>query len=141
MSVTVTFKSEKALGRNYTLLDSFENVKKASKGLEEMFNALDKLEEKHTKEDETTPLYEYGRVINEYTIKNVATLIGLSSKDAKRLEKMSRSDVSDFYSELIDKFCQMTVPSVKAMNDYMQALMQANSDTSDTEEKDSTDPK
>ena len=44
MSKVVTLNAKDALGKDYPVIDSFENVKKTSKGLIAMLNAMDEVE-------------------------------------------------------------------------------------------------
>lgn len=108
----VTLNAKDVLGQDFTLVDSFENVKKASKGLLKMFGAMNELEDKAKAENRDLLLPEYGMVINEYVVKNVADLLHLSATDTKSLEKMSRSDVTKFYEKVAEEFCQMKVPTM-----------------------------
>ncbi|WP_297820016.1 hypothetical protein [uncultured Lactobacillus sp.] len=144
MAIKVTFNAQKVLGQDFTIIDTMSNVQKAAKGYEKLLDAIDELEQKNAKKSEITPLYEYGNLINEYTVKNVASLLGLNKAQTKKLENMSRSEIAEFYAEVVEKFCQMTVPSVKAMNDYRQALIQANLNPANdetSEDEGTKDPK
>lgn len=115
MSKVVTLNAKDVLGKDYTVIDSFENVKKTSRGLIAMLNAMDEVETKAKEEKREPLLPEYALVIDEYIIKNVAKLLNLGAEDTKKLNEMSRSDVAEFYEKVAEDFCQMRVPSMGAI--------------------------
>lgn len=141
MAIIVKFDAKDVLGKDYELMDTFDNVKIVAKGMEHLLDALNKEEEK--KGDNITFL-DYDEVINEETKKNVATVLGLTGEVAKKIDGMSRSDVSEFYSELVEKFCQMEVPSVARMRKIMEQAQSATTGQVpevDAKDKDENDPK
>lgn len=141
MAIIVKFDAKDVLGKDYELMDTFDNVKIVAKGMEHLLDALNKEEEK--KGDNITFL-DYDEVINEETKKNVATVLGLTGEAAKKINGMSRSDVSEFYSELVEKFCQMEVPSVARMRKIMEQAQSATTGQVpkvDAKDKDENDPK
>lgn len=141
MAIIVKFDAKDVLGKDYELMDTFDNVKIVAKGMEHLLDALNKEEEK--KGDNITFL-DYDEVINEETKKNVATVLGLTGEAAKKIDGMSRSDVSEFYSELVEKFCQMEVPSVARMREIMEQAQSATTGQvpeADAKDKDENDPK
>ena len=115
MGKVVTLNAKNVLGKDYRVIDSFENVKKTSKGLIAMLNAMDEVETKAKEEKREPLLPEYALVIDEYIIRNVAKLLNLGTEDTKKLNEMSRSDVAKFYEKAAEEFCQMRVPSMGAV--------------------------
>lgn len=79
MSKVVTLNAKDALGKDYPVIDSFENVKKTSKGLIAMLNAMDEVETKAKEEKRDPLLPEYALVIDEYII-NTRRNTGIFSK-------------------------------------------------------------
>ncbi|KOH02411.1 hypothetical protein LJ16_03620 [Lactobacillus johnsonii 16] len=115
MSKVVTLNAKNVLGKDFSVIDTFENVKKTNKGLLDMFKAMDDVEDKAKEEHRDPLLPEYGMVINEYILKNVTKLLNLGSEDAKKLNEMSRSDLAEFYQKVAEEFCQMQVPTMGAV--------------------------
>lgn len=114
MGKVVTLNAKNVLGKDYRVIDSFENVKKVSKGLIAMLNAMDEVGNKAKEEKREPLLPEYALVIDEYIIRNVAKLLNLGADDTKKLNEMSKSDVTKFYEKVAEEFCQMRVPSMGA---------------------------
>ena len=141
MSKVVTLNAKDALGKDYPVIDSFENVKKTSKGLIAMLNAMDEVETKAKEEKRDPLLPEYALVIDEYIIKNVAKLLNLGAEDTKKLTEMSRSDVAKFYEKVAEEFCQMRVPSMGAITSVGEEDKEDNSVEQPKEKLKTVDPK
>lgn len=141
MSKVVTLNAKDVLGKDYQVIDSFENVKKTSKGLIAMLNAMDEVETKAKEEKRDPLLPEYALVIDEYIIKNVAKLLNLGTEDTKKLSEMSRSDVAKFYEKVAEEFCQMRVPSMGAITGVGEEDKEDNSVEQPKEKLKTVDPK
>lgn len=141
MSKVVTLNAKDVLGKDYPVIDSFENVKKTSEGLIAMLNAMDEVETKAKEEKRDPLLPEYALVIDEYMIKNVAKLLNLGAEDTKKLTKMSRSDVAKFYEKVAEEFCQMRVPSMGAITGVGEEDKEDNSVEQPKEKLKTVDPK
>ncbi|CCI81638.1 hypothetical protein [Lactobacillus hominis] len=118
MAIKVNFDAKDTLGKNYELIDTYNNVKIVAQSLIDMLNAIDKEEKKNPDMN----FIEYGELINRYVKKNVARILGLDAKGVKKLDNMSRSDVTKFYEELADKFCDMTVPSTERLKEAINSV-------------------
>lgn len=112
MAKAVTFKAQDVLGKDFTIVDTFSNIKKIDAGMENIFSAIDKVDKE--KGDNAT-FMQYNDAISEQVIVETGKLLDLTKTDTKKLESMPYSDVFAFYSEAVDKFLGMEVPSVQKM--------------------------
>lgn len=117
MAKVVTFKAKEVLGQDYSVMDSMTNIKKIDKGMTNIYNAIDKVDKE--KKDKAT-FVDYNEVISEEVLKGVASLINLNKEDSVKLENMSYSDIFSFYSDAVDKFVGMEVPSVRKMAERLK---------------------
>lgn len=122
MAKVVTFKAKDVLGQDYNVMDSMTNIKKIDKGMTDIFNAIDKVDKE--KKDKAT-LMDYNEVISAEVLKGVANLINLNKDDSSKLENMSYSDIFNFYTEAVDKFVGMEVPSVRKMTERLAKAEQS----------------
>lgn len=130
MAKVVTFNAKDVLGQDFSVMDSTENVKKVSKGLKHIFDAIDKVDKAHPDKDQT--IMDYNDAIVDAVVADTAELLHLSKEDAKKLQGMSYSDIFDFYKKVADKFLGMKVPSVQMMQETL---------ANQAEEPEKTDPK
>lgn len=121
MAKTVTLKATTVLGKDFTIMDSMENIKKINEGIKQIYKRIDALDQKK----ETVLFAEYNEVITDEVVKQVAKLLGLSKDDAKKLEDMSYNDLFTFYSTAVNEFTGMTTPSVREMQKRQEQAMQA----------------
>ena len=121
MAKTVTLKATTVLGKDFTIMDSMENIKKINEGIKQIYKRIDALDQKK----ETVLFAEYNEVITDEVIKQVAKLLDLSKDDAKKLEDMSYNDLFTFYSTAVNEFTGMTTPSVREMQKRQEQAMQA----------------
>ena len=112
MAKVVSFKAKNVFGKDFNIVDTYDNVKKLNQGLIAMLKAIDELESK--KKDNVT-LMDYQEVISEEVITQTGKILGLTKTDAEKLKDMSYSEVFDFYKEITDKFLHMAVPSVEGI--------------------------
>lgn len=112
MAKVVSFKAKNVFGKDFHIVDTYDNVKKLNQGLIAMLKAIDELESK--KKDNVT-LMDYQEVISEEVITQTGKILGLTKTDAEKLKDMSYSEVFDFYKEITDKFLHMAVPSVEGI--------------------------
>ena len=121
MAKTVTLKATTVLGKDFTIMDSMENIKKINEGIKQIYKRIDALDQKK----ETVLFAEYNEVITDEVVKQVAKLLDLSKDDAKKLEDMSYNDLFTFYSTAVNEFTGMTTPSVREMQKRQEQAMQA----------------
>lgn len=137
MAKAVTFKAQDVLGKDFTVVDTFSNIKKIDAGMENIFNAIDKVDKE--KGDNAT-FMQYNDAISEQVIIETGKLLDLTKTDTKKLESMPYSDVFAFYSEAVDKFLGMEVPSVQKMQQRIKKVTEK-IDQPEEEENKGEDPK
>lgn len=125
MSKIVKFDAKAVLGQDFTVMDSFKNVKKVSAGITEILNSIDTYEEKQTKAKKPVTLMDYQDIVATNVIKETGKLLNLNKEDAKKLEDMSYSEVFDFYSEVARKFLDMDIPDPTAIKKGIQEMNEA----------------
>lgn len=139
MAKAVTFKAQDVLGKDFTIVDTFSNIKKIDAGMENIFSAIDKVDKE--KGDKAT-FMQYNDAISEQVIIETGKLLDLTKTDTKKLESMPYSDVFSFYSEAVDKFLGMEVPSVQKMQKHLKkAVEQFDEPEPEKEETKAEDPK
>ena len=121
MAKTVTLKATTVLGKDFTIMDSMENIKKINEGIKQIYKRIDTLDQKK----DSVLFAEYNEVITDEIVKQVAKLLDLSKDDAKKLEDMSYNDLFTFYSTAVNEFTGMTTPSVREMQKRQEQAMQA----------------
>ena len=137
MAKAVTFKAQDVLGKDFTIVDTFSNIKKIDAGMENIFSAIDKVDKE--KGDKAT-FMQYNDAISEQVIIETGKLLDLTKTDTKKLESMPYSDVFAFYSEAVDKFLGMEVPSVQKMQQRIKKVTEQ-IDQPEEEENKGEDPK
>ena len=137
MAKAVTFKAQDVLGKDFTIVDTFSNIKKIDAGMENIFSAIDKVDKE--KGDNAT-FMQYNDAISEQVIIETGKLLDLTKTDTKKLESMPYSDVFAFYSEAVDKFLGMEVPSVQKMQQRIKKVTEQIDQTEEEENK-GEDPK
>lgn len=137
MAKAVTFKAQDVLGKDFTIVDTFSNIKKIDAGMENIFNAIDKVDKE--KGDNAT-FMQYNDAISEQVIIETGKLLDLTKTDTKKLESMPYSDVFAFYSDAVDKFLGMEVPSVQKMQKRLKKAAEQ-FDQPEKEETKAEDPK
>lgn len=137
MAKAVTFKAQDMLGKDFTIVDTFSNIKKIDAGMENIFSAIDKVDKE--KGDKAT-FMQYNDAISEQVIIETGKLLDLTKTDTKKLESMPYSDVFSFYSEAVDKFLGMEVPSVQKMQKHLKKAVEQ-FDEPEKEETKAEDPK
>lgn len=121
MAKTATLKAKGILGKDFTIIDSMESIKKINAGIKELYKRLNEIDEK-----EENPLYaDYNVVITEEVVKQVGKLLNLTKEDTKKLESMSYDDVSRFYATAVNSFTGMTVPSVRKLREDQEKAVKA----------------
>ena len=137
MAKAVTFKAQDVLGKDFTIVDTFSNIKKIDAGMENIFSAIDKVDKE--KGDNAT-FMQYNDAISEQVIIETGKLLDLTKTDTKKLESMPYSEVFAFYSEAVDKFLGMEVPSVQKMQQRIKKVTEQ-IDQPEEEENKGEDPK
>lgn len=123
MAKTVVFKGKDTFGKDFTIVDTFNNVKLLNKGMRRILDAIDDYEEKQAKAKKNVTLMDYQDIISGLVIEETGKLLGLGKEDTKKLENVSYSEVFKFYSQASNDFLDMQVPDV---SDIKKALTAGN---------------
>lgn len=123
MAKTVVFKGKDTFGKDFTIVDTFNNVKLLNKGMRRILDAIDDYEEKQAKAKKNVTLMDYQDIISSLVIEETGKLLGLGKEDTKKLENVSYSEVFKFYSQASNDFLDMQVPDV---TDIKKALTAGN---------------
>ena len=123
MAKTVVFKGKDTFGKDFTIVDTFNNVKLLNKGMRRILDAIDDYEEKQAKAKKNVTLMDYQDIISDLVIEETGKLLGLDKEDTKKLENVSYSEVFKFYSQASNDFLDMQVPDV---TDIKKALTAGN---------------
>ena len=123
MAKTVFFKGKDTFGKDFTIVDTFNNVKLLNKGMRRIIDAIDDYEEKQAKAKKNVTLMDYQDIISSLVIEETGKLLGLGKEDTKKLENVSYSEVFKFYSQASNDFLDMQVPDV---TDIKKALTAGN---------------
>lgn len=123
MAKTVVFKGKDTFGKDFTIVDTFNNVKLLNKGMRRIIDAIDDYEEKQAKAKKNVTLMDYQDIISSLVIEETGKLLGLGKEDTKKLENVSYSEVFKFYSQASNDFLDMQVPDV---TDIKKALTAGN---------------
>lgn len=81
MAKAVTFKAQDVLGKDFTIVDTFSNIKKIDAGMENIFSAIDKVDKE--KGDKAT-FMQYNDAISEQVIIETGKLLDLTKTDTKK---------------------------------------------------------
>lgn len=119
MAKVVTLKAKNLFGKDYTIMDSMANIKKINAGMKAIYNAIDQVDKKC--KDQVT-FADYNEAISNEVVKQVAKLLNLTKDDSEKLENMSYSEMFNFYSEAVNSFTGMKAPSVRSMQERINAL-------------------
>lgn len=136
---TVNFNAKDIFGKNFEILDSFNNVQIVSKGLGRVYKAMDKVDEE--KKDDAGFL-DYSNAIIPIVLDETCVLLGLTTKeDKEKMKNLSYSTIQDFYAEACKKFTGIELPTIERMQENVKrAQALANGATANDDEK-LTDPK
>lgn len=136
---TVKFNAKDVFGKNFEIMDSFNNVQIVSQGLHDVYTAIDKVDKK--KGDDVT-LLDYSDAIVPTVLNAVCTLLGLQTKeDKEKMKGLSYSFIQDFFGETCKKFTGIELPTVERMQENIKrAQALANGASADDGEQ-LTDPK
>lgn len=136
---TVNFNAKDIFGKNFEILDSFNNVQIVSKGLGRVYKAMDKVDEE--KKDDAGFL-DYSNAIIPIVLDETCVLLGLTTKeDKEKMKNLSYSTIQDFYAEACKKFTGIELPTIERMQENVKrAQALANGAAANDDEK-LTDPK
>ena len=131
MAKTVVFKGKDTFGKDFTIVDTFNNVKLLNKGMRRIIDAIDDYEEKQAKAKKNVTLMDYQDIISSLVIEETGKLLGLGKEDTKKLENVSYSEVFKFYSQASNDFLDMQVPDVT----YIKKALTAGNATNEEDPK------
>lgn len=125
MAKTATLKAKDVLGKDFTIIDSMNNIKKINAGMKAIYKSIDDMDKKN--KDAT--FADYNDAITEEVVKQVSNLLNLNKEDSEKLSTMSYSEMFDFYSKAVNDFTGMHTPSVREMQNRIdQAQSTTNED-------------
>lgn len=132
MAKVVKFNAKDSLGKEFTVVDTFNNVKIVNKDMKDMLDKIDAYEQGQMKAKKQVTLMDYEDIISECVMKGVAHLLTLDKSEKEKLQNMSYSDVFEFYSNVANKFLAMQIPDPSNVKDTLSGV-------NDSQEKE--DPK
>ena len=78
MAKAVTFKAQDVLGKDFTIVDTFSNIKKIDAGMENIFSAIDKVDKE---KDDNATFMQYNDAISEQVIIETGKLLDLTCRN------------------------------------------------------------
>lgn len=144
MTKTVKFNAKDIFGKNFEIMDSFNNVKLVQNGLDKVYKAMDKADEEHTDKDGqiNTSLLDYSNAIVPVILNETAVLLGLNKEDKEKLKGLSYSVIQDFYSQACEEFAGIPLPTVQSMQKQIERAQKIAAGQAEPEEgEDMVDPK
>lgn len=161
MVKTINFNAKDAFGKNFEIMDSFNNVQLVQAGLDAVYKAMDKVDDEYTAKGEKMMkeaekkgehldradlpqpnFLDYSKVICPVVVEETAKLLGLSREDKKKLGNLSYSYIQDFYAQACEQFTGIELPTIEQMKknaERMQRAMAGQGELADDEE--ASDPK
>lgn len=136
---TVNFNAKDIFGKNFEILDSFNNVQIVSKGLGRVYKALDKVDEE--KKDDAGFL-DYSNAIIPIVLDETCVLLGLTTKeDKEKMKNLSYSTIQDFYAEACKKFTGIELPTIERMQENVKRAQALANGAAANDDEELTDPK
>ena len=136
---TVNFNAKDIFGKNFEILDSFNNVQIVSKGLGRVYKAMDKVDEE--KKDDAGFL-DYSNAIIPIVLDETCVLLGLATKEDKdKMKNLSYSTIQDFYAEACKKFTGIELPTIERMQENVKRAQALANGAPANDDEELTDPK
>lgn len=136
---TVNFNAKDIFGKNFEILDSFNNVQIVSKGLGRVYKAMDKVDEE--KKDDAGFL-DYSNAIIPIVLDETCVLLGLTTKeDKEKMKNLSYSTIQDFYAEACKKFTGIELPTIERMQENVKRAQALANGAAANDDEELTDPK
>ena len=136
---TVNFNAKDIFGKNFEILDSFNNVQIVSKGLSRVYKAMDKVDEE--KKDDAGFL-DYSNAIIPIVLDETCVLLGLTTKeDKEKMKNLSYSTIQDFYAEACKKFTGIELPTIERMQENVKRAQALANGAAANDDEELTDPK
>lgn len=136
---TVNFNAKDIFGKNFEILDSFNNVQIVSKGLGRVYKAMDKVDEE--KKDDAGFL-DYSNAIIPIVLDETCVLLGLTTKeDKEKMKNLSYSTIQDFYAEACKKFTGIELPTIERMQENVKRAQALANGATANDDEELTDPK
>lgn len=136
---TVNFNAKDIFGKNFEILDSFNNVQIVSKGLGRVYKAMDKVDEE--KKDDVGFL-DYSNAIIPIVLDETCVLLGLTTKeDKEKMKNLSYSTIQDFYAEACKKFTGIELPTIERMQENVKRAQALANGAPANDDEELTDPK
>lgn len=136
---TVNFNAKDIFGKNFEILDSFNNVQIVSKGLGRVYKAMDKVDEE--KKDDAGFL-DYSNAIIPIVLDETCVLLGLTTKeDKEKMKNLSYSTIQNFYAEACKKFTGIELPTIERMQENVKRAQALANGAAANDDEELTDPK
>lgn len=136
---TVKFNAKDIFGKNFEILDSFNNVQIVSKGLGRVYKAMDKVDEE--KKDDAGFL-DYSNAIIPIVLDETCVLLDLTTKeDKEKMKNLSYSTIQDFYAEACKKFTGIELPTIERMQENVKRAQALANGAAVNDDEELTDPK
>lgn len=136
---TVNFNAKDIFGKNFEILDSFNNVQIVSKGLGRVYKAMDKVDEE--KKDDAGFL-DYSNAIIPIVLDETCVLLDLTTKeDKEKMKNLSYSTIQDFYAEACKKFTGIELPTIERMQENVKRAQALANGAAANDDEELTDPK
>ena len=133
------FNAKDIFGKNFEILDSFNNVQIVSKGLGRVYKAMDKVDEE--KKDDAGFL-DYSNAIIPIVLDETCVLLGLTTKeDKEKMKNLSYSTIQDFYAEACKKFTGIELPTIERMQENVKRAQALANGAPANDDEELTDPK
>ena len=140
----VEFKAADVFGKDFKIMDTFDNMKIVQQGMINVNNAINKLEEEKQKEDKNAVIYwvDYSVAITPVILNSVCTLLGLTTKeDKKKMENLSYSYIQDFFVKACKEFTGIEPNTVQSMQKDMERARELQAGASNDSNAELVDPK
>lgn len=144
MTKTVKFNAKDIFGKNFEIMDSFNNVKLVQNGLDNVYKAMDKADKEHTDKDGqiNTSLLDYSNAIVPVILNETAVLLGLNKEDKEKLKGLSFSVIQDFFGQACEEFVGIPLPTVQSMQKQIERAQKIAAGQAEPDEgEDMVDPK
>lgn len=124
MSKIVKLDAQNVLGREFSIMDTYNNGKIVGKGLRKVYQDLSALDDKSKKDPNSVNLVDYSTTIHADVMEEVPKLLHLSATETKKLQdSMSYSDMEKFYGDCCREFTGINLPTMTLVSNASQRLL------------------